>query len=73
MGSVDTDQTAPESFICVSTAAYILRDILVKKFWKHLFLLIWMCIINLHNSFPDDKILDWSKLKQIAEDILKSI
>ena len=25
------------------------------------------------NSLPDDKVLDWSKLKQIAEDILKCI
>ena len=25
------------------------------------------------NPLPDDKILDWSKLKQIANDILKSI
>ena len=25
------------------------------------------------NSLLDDKILDWSKLKQIADDILKSI
>ena len=25
------------------------------------------------NSLPDDKSLDWSKLKQIADDILKCI
>ena len=25
------------------------------------------------NSFPNDKILDWSKVKQIADDILKLI
>ena len=25
------------------------------------------------NPLPDDKILDWSKLKQIADDILKRI
>ena len=25
------------------------------------------------NPIPDDKILDWSKLKQIADDILKCI
>ena len=25
------------------------------------------------NPLPDDKILDWSKLKQIADDILKYI
>ena len=25
------------------------------------------------NLLPDDKILDWSKLKQIADDILKCI
>ena len=25
------------------------------------------------NPLPDDKILDWSKLKQIADDTLKSI
>ena len=27
----------------------------------------------LFNSLPNDKILDWSKLKQIADDILKCI
>ena len=26
-----------------------------------------------HNPLPDDKILDWSKLKKIADDILKCI
>ena len=26
-----------------------------------------------HYPLPDDKILDWSKLKQIADDILKGI
>ena len=25
------------------------------------------------NPLPDDKMLDWSKLRQIADDILKSI
>ena len=25
------------------------------------------------NPLPDDKILDWSKLKEIADDILKCI
>ena len=25
------------------------------------------------NPLPDDKILDWSKMKQIADDILKCI
>ena len=28
---------------------------------------------KLLNQLPDDKILDWSKLKQIADDILKCI
>ena len=28
---------------------------------------VWM------SQLPDDKILDWSKLKQIADDILKCI
>ena len=27
--------------------------------------------ITTFNSSPDDKILDWSKLKQIADDMLK--
>ena len=26
-----------------------------------------------HNPLPDDKILNWSKLKEIVDDILKSI
>ena len=30
-------------------------------------------ILSSFNSFPDDKILYWSKLKQIADDILKCI
>ena len=30
-------------------------------------------MVVLFNSIPDDKVLDWSKLKQIADDILKSI
>ena len=29
--------------------------------------------ISLFNPLPDDKILDWSKLKQIADDILQCI
>ena len=28
---------------------------------------------KLFNPLPDDKILDWTKLKQIADDILKCI
>ena len=27
----------------------------------------------MYNQLPDDKILDWPKLKQIADDILKCI
>ena len=38
---------------------------------------IWTSLKNLLfdwvNPLPDDKILDWSKLKQIADDILKCI
>ena len=30
-------------------------------------------VIYLFNSLPDNKILGWSKLKQIADDILKCI
>ena len=29
--------------------------------------------MDMINLLPDDKILDWSKLKQIADDILKCI
>ena len=29
-------------------------------------------LILLSNQLPDDKILDWSKLKQIAEDVLSA-
>ena len=33
-----------------------------------------MCaVIIFLNSLPDDKSLEWSKLKQIADDILKRI
>ena len=35
----------------------------------HLSMLSWSAF----NPLPDDKILDWSKLKQIANDILKCI
>ena len=31
-----------------------------------------ICLM-LFNPLPDDKILEWSKLKQIADDILKCI
>ena len=31
------------------------------------------CKKELINLLPDDKILDWSKMKQIADDILKCI
>ena len=37
-----------------------------RAFIFHLFI---PCV----NALPDDKILDWSKLKQIADDILKCI
>ena len=30
-------------------------------------------VVSGFNSLPDDKILDWSKLKQIADDILNCI
>ena len=30
-----------------------------------------ICILKSLNPSPDDKIFDWSKLKQIADDILK--
>ena len=34
------------------------------------FLLFQQCVLNFSlNPLPDDKILDWSKLKQIADDI----
>ena len=32
-----------------------------------------ICILNSFNPLPDNKILDWSKLKQIADEILKYI
>ena len=32
-----------------------------------------MHIMTMINPLPEDKILDWSKLKQIANNILKSI
>ena len=34
---------------------------------------IWLIDCMMFNPLPDDKILDWSKLKQIADGILKSI
>ena len=36
-------------------------------------LTIVMTIVVSFNPLPDDQILDWSKLKQIADDILKYI
>ena len=32
-----------------------------------------ICILRFFNPLPDDKILDWSKFKLIADDILKCI
>ena len=37
--------------------------------WKYQIYIILMYL----NQFPDDKILDWSKLKEVADDILKCI
>ena len=37
------------------------------------FFLLKKVRIYLFNPLPEDKILDWSKLEQIAEDILKCI
>ena len=36
---------------------------------RKILILIWVHI----NPLPDDKILDWSKLKQLPDDILKCI
>ena len=35
--------------------------------------LVFLEALFAFNPLPDDKILDWSKLKQIADDILKCI
>ena len=37
--------------------------------WKSLKFVVWERV----NPLPDDKILDWSKLKEIADDIFKCI
>ena len=33
----------------------------------------WQSFLDDFNPLPDDKILDWSKFKQIADDILMCI
>ena len=33
----------------------------------------WVSILFRLNPLPDNKILDWSKMKQIADNILKNI
>ena len=35
--------------------------------------MIELFVCKLFNPLPDNKVLDWSKLKQIADDILKCI
>ena len=40
---------------------------------KTIFQNLWQNQMDCINPLPDDKILDWSKLKQIADDILKCI
>ena len=46
---------------------------LYETFKWHLYS-FWRTIVPNHfPPLPDDKILDWSKLKQIADDILKCI
>ena len=49
---------------------------------SHPLVLVFVCVQNTSfwqkagwgiNPLPDDKILDWSKLKQIVDDILKCI
>ena len=34
---------------------------------------VWFFSLNFFNQLPDNKILNWSKLKQIADDILMCI
>ena len=38
-----------------------------------LYLNVWPLVTFEFNPLPDDKILDWSKFKQIADNILKCI
>ena len=42
----------------------------ICKYYRPVSSPIWQ---SLFNPLPDDEILDWSKLKQIAVDILKCI
>ena len=42
-------------------------------FSKALFLRVTGALDCLNNPLPDNKILDWSKLRQIPDDILKCI
>ena len=47
------------------------KIVLEKK--KILVNCIFAFIHNIFNPLPDDKILDWSELKQVADDFLKCI
>ena len=52
---------------CVKMSIYGGNDLHeIEQYWPY-------SVKRVFNPLPDDKILDWSKLKQIADDILKCI
>ena len=58
--------SAKQMFVCLSIGL----SVCVSVCTKYVFLSkSWQDI----NQLPNDKILDWSELKQIADDILKCI
>ena len=64
---------SPTMFSTVSKAEIIVSATFVVcnsfEFGPVQKILVWLRV----NPLPDDKILDWSKLKQIADNILKCI
>ena len=52
----------------VKHASFEQNKVFYSKEWEHLYK-TFLCF----NPLPDDKILDWSKLKQMEDDILQCI
>ena len=66
-------------FLLVQAPFYLVIKSVVGQnrfLWIYNFVMVFfvLCItVNVFNPLPDDKILDWSKFKQTADNILKCI
>ena len=49
------------------------KELINKHMWKNMHMCQVSIFMSILNTLLDENILDWSKLKQIADKILKSI